>query len=147
MASLQEPSLIRVYKRTPAGNQQLVIQQRVEQLAPAGGAPDGAPASVSTPEKLLTVNSGVVFNNDDVILVTVQPDAGGDGLDASDCIWSIPTVTPAGSNAIGRAQFANPTFADLTLVANEQVIAGYKVTEGSLRIAGKIFLDLQDDTA
>ena len=146
MASAQEPGLVRIYKRTPAGNQILVLQQRVEQLAPAGGAPDGAAASVSTPEKLLTVNSPVVFNNDDVILVTFEPDAT-DGLDASDCIWAIPTVTPSGSNAIGRAQFANPTFADITLVANEQVIAGYKVTEGQLRIAGKIFLDLQDDTA
>lgn len=147
MASAQEPGLVRIYKSSPAGNKVLVLQQRVEQLAPAGGAPDGAPASVSTPEKLLNVNSGVVFQNDDVILVTFAPDTGGDGLDASDCIWSIPTVTPSGSNAIGRAQFANPAFADMTLVANEQTVAGYKVTEGSLRIAGKIFLDMQDDTA
>lgn len=147
MASAQEPGLVRVYKSEPAGNKTLVLQQRVEQLAPAGGAPDGAPASVSTPEKLLTVNSPVVFKNDDIILVTFEPDTGGDGLDASDCIWAIPVVTPSGSNAIGRAQFANPAFADITLVANEQVIAGYKVTEGQLRIAGKVFLDLQDDTA
>lgn len=147
MASLQEPGLVRIYKSTPAGNKILVLQQRVEQLAPAGGAPDGAPASVSTPEKLITINSPVVYDNDDVVLVTFQPDTGGDGLDASDCIWSIPTVTPSGSNAIGRAQFANPTFADMTLVANEQVVAGYKVTEGKLRLAGKIYLDMQDDTA
>ena len=147
MASAQEPGVVRIYKKQPAGNQVQVLQQRVEQLAPAGGAPDGAPASVATPEKLLTVNSGVTFQNDDIVLVTFEPDTGGDGLDASDCIWSIPTVTPSGSNALGRAQFANPAFADLTLVANEQVIAGYKVTEGSLRIAGKIYLDMQDDTA
>lgn len=146
MASVQEPGLVRLYRKKPAGDLTLVLQQRVEQLAPAGGAPDGAPASVSTPEKLLTVNSPVTFVNDDVLLVTFQPDAT-DGLDASDCIWSIPTVTPSGSNAIGRAQFANPTFADLTLMANEQVIAGYRVTEGQLRVAGKIYLDIQDDTA
>ena len=53
MASLQEAGLVRIYKKTPAGNQLLILQQRVEQLAPAGGAPDGAPASVATPEKLL----------------------------------------------------------------------------------------------
>ena len=147
MASTQEAGIVRIYKKSPAGNQEIVLQQRVEQLAPAGGAPDGAPASVSTPEKLLSVNSPVLFHNDDVILVTFEPDVGGDGLDASDCIWSIPTVTPSGSQAIGRAQFQNPAFADMTLVANEQVIAGYKVTEGELRIAGKIFLDMQDDTA
>lgn len=147
MASAQEPGLVRVYKQTPAGHKTLILQQRVEQLAPAGGAPDGAPASVSTPEKLLGVNSPVTLVNDDILLVTFEPDTGGDGLDASDCIWSIPSVTPAGSIALGRAQFANPAFADITLVANEQVIAGYKVTQGSLRVAGKIFLDLQDDTA
>ena len=146
MASTQEPGLVRIYKKQPAGNAVQVLQQRVEQLAPAGGAPDGAPASVSTPEKLLSVNSNVVFNNDDVILVTFEPDSI-DGLDASDCIWSIPVVTTSGSNALGRAQFANPAFANITLVANEQTIAGYKVTEGALRIAGKIFLDMQDDTA
>ena len=147
MASAQEPGLVRIYKQTPSGDKVRILQQRVEALAPAGGAPDGAPASVATPEKLLTVNSNVVLNTDDILLVTFEPDAGGDGLDASDCIWNVPTVTPAGSNALGRAQFANPTFADITLVATEQVIAGYKVTEGSLRVAGKIFLDLQDDTA
>lgn len=147
MASVQEPGLVRIYAVRPSGDKQKILQQRVETLAPAGGAPDGAPASVSTPEKLLTVNSPVILNNDDVLQVTFTPDTGGDGLDASDCIWSIPTITPSGSSAIGRAQFANPTFADMTLVANEQVVAGYKVTEGQLRIAGKIFLDLQDDTA
>jgi len=147
MASVQEAGLVRIYKSSPSGNKTLVMQQRIEQLAPAGGAPDGAPASVSTPEKLIGINSPVVFENDDVILVTFTPDTGGDGLDASDCIWSIPAITPSGSVSLGRAQFASPTFADVTLIANEQVIAGYKVTEGNLRLAGKIFLDLQDDTA
>jgi hypothetical protein len=147
MASIQEPGLVRMYRQTPNGDKQKILQQRVEQLAPAGGAPDGAPASVSTPEKLIAVNSGVMLYNDDVLLVTFEPDTAGDGLDASDCIWSVPCVTPAGSITLGRAQFANPTFADVTTIANEQVIAGYKVTEGQLRLAGKIFLDLQDDTA
>jgi len=146
MASLQEPGLVRIYAVKPSGDKVKILQQRIETLAPAGGAPDGAPASVSTPEKLITVNSPVVLQNDDTIQVTFEPDTGGDGLDASDCIWAIPTLTPSGSSAIGNAQFASPAFADITLVATEQVIAGYKVTEGSLRIAGKIFMDLQDDT-
>lgn len=147
MASLQEPGLVRIYRSEPNGNKTKIMQQRVEALAPAGGAPDGAPASVATPEKLISINSPVVMKNDDVVLITFEPDTGGDGLDASDCIWNIPTVTPTGSSALGRAQFANPAFEDMTLVANEQVIAGYKVTEGTLQLVGKIFLDLQDDTA
>lgn len=147
MASAQEPSLVRLYRSQPNGNKTQIMQARVEQLAPAGGAADGAAASVSTPEKLLTINSPVVLQNDDVLLVSVELDAS-DGLDASDCIWSIPLVTSQGSKSIGRSQFANPTFADLTPAAGvETFIAGYKVVEGQVRLSGKIFLDIQDDTA
>lgn len=147
MASLQEPCLVRLYRSQPNGNKTQIAQARVEQLAPAGGAPDAAAASVATPEKLLTINSPVVLQNDDVLLVSVELDAS-DGLDASDCIWSIPLVTNAGSKTLGRAQFANPTFGDLTPAANvETFIAGYKIVEGQARLSGKIFLDVQDDTA
>lgn len=83
MASAQEPGLVRLYKTSPNGNKTLILQNRVEQLAPAGGAADGAAASVSTPEKLLTINSPVVLRNDDILEVTVELDAS-DGLDASE---------------------------------------------------------------
>lgn len=147
MASLQEPCLVRLYRSQPNGNKTLIAQNRVEQLAPAGGAPDAAAASVSTPEKLLMINSPVVLVNDDVLLVSVELDAS-DGLDASDCIWSIPLVTPQGSKTLGRSQFANPTFADLTPAANvETFVAGYRIVEGQARLSGKIYLDIQDDTA
>ena len=147
MASVQENGTIRIYKKVPSGGATLILQQLVTSLAPAGGAPDGAGASVSTPEKLLTVNSPVVLVNDDILQVTFEPDVGGNGIDASDCIWSIPLVTPSGSMAIGTSAFANPAFADFTTVSNEQVIAGYKITEGQVRLAGKIYLDMQDNTA
>jgi len=147
MASIQEPCLVRLYRSQPNGNKTQIAQARVEQLAPAGGAPDGAAASVATPEKLLTINSPVVMQNDDVLLVSVELDAS-DGLDASDCIWSIPLVTNQGSKTLGRTQFVNPTFADLTPAANvETFIAGYRIVEGQARLSGKIYLDIQDDTA
>lgn len=147
MASLQEPSLIRLYRRQPNGNRTQIGQMRVEQSAPAGGAPDGASASVSTPEKLLTINSPVVLVNDDFLDVSVELDAS-DGLDASDCIWSIPLVTNQGTKTLGRAQFTAPTFADLTPAAGiETFIAGYRIVEGQARVSGKIYLDIQDDTA
>lgn len=147
MASSQEPALVRMYRSKPNGDKTIIFQQRVEQLAPAGGAADGAAANVSTPEKLLTVDSDVELENDDVLQVAVILDAS-DGLDASDCIWSIPLVTPAGTKTLGRAQFTDPTFSDITPAADtETVIAGYKVTEGRARLSGKIYLDLQDDTA
>lgn len=147
MASLQEPSLVRLYRSQPNGNKTLIAQARVEQLAPAGGSPDAAAASVATPEKLLTINSPVVMVNDDILLVSVELDAS-DGLDASDCIWSIPLVTNQGTKTIGRSQFTNPTFADITPGAGvETFIAGYRIVEGQVRLSGKIYLDLQDDTA
>jgi len=147
MASVQEPCLIRLYRSQPNGNKTQIAQARVEQLAPAGGAPDAAAASVATPEKLVTINSPVVLVNDDVLLVSVELDAA-DGLDASDCIWSIPMVTNQGSKSLSRNNFANPTFADVTLAAGvETFIAGYRVVEGQVRLSGKIYLDIQDDTA
>jgi len=147
MASVQEPCLVRLYRSQPNGNKTQIAQARVEQLAPAGGAPDASAASVSTPEKLVTINSPVVLVNDDVLLVSVELDAA-DGIDASDCIWSIPLVTNQGSKSISRANFANPTFADVTLAANvETFIAGYRIVEGQVRLSGKIYLDIQDDTA
>lgn len=147
MASVQEPALVRLYRAQPNGNKTQILQERVETLAPAGGAPDGAAASVATPEKRISINSNVVLQNDDILLVSAELDAS-DGLDASDCIWSIPLVTNQGSKTLGRAQFANPSFADITPAATtETFIAGYKIVEGQARLAGKIFLDLQDDTA
>lgn len=147
MASVQEPGLVRLYAVSPEGNKSLILQDRVEALAPAGGAPDGAPASVATPEKWITVQSGISLLNDWILQVTFDPDTGGDGIDVSDMIWRIPVITPAGSKSLGAAQFQNDALADMTLVAGEQVIGGYKVIEGSLRLAGRIYLDFQDDTA
>lgn len=149
MASIQEPSLVRLYRQRPNGSKTLIMQNRVEQLAPAGGAPDGAPASVSTPEKLLTVNSGEIFEINDLLMVSVELD-GSDGLDRDDAIWSIPLLTSQGPKTLGRAQFANPTFVDSSGVltaAVETFIAGYRIVESGARLAGKIYLDIQDDTA
>lgn len=149
MASIQEPCLVRLYRVNPNGNKTLVMQERVETLAPAGGAPDGAPASVATPEKRLRVNSNVVLQNDDILQVTVELDSA-DGLDRDDAIWSIPLVTEQGSKTLGRAQFANPTYTDTSanLPAGQEVtIAGYKIVEGKARLSGIIYLDVQDDTA
>jgi len=146
MASIQEPGLYRLYRSQPNGNKTLLAQARVEQLAPAGGAPDAAAASVSTPEKLLVINSPVNMINDDILLISFQSDAA-DTIQAADNIWSIPLVTAQGSKTIGKSDFANPALADTALVAGvETFIAGYRVVEGSVRLAGKIYLDAQDDT-
>ena len=145
MVSAQVPSLVRLYRSQPNGNKTQIAQARVEQLAPAGGASEGAASAVATPEKLLVINSPVVLNNDDVLLVSLEVDTTAT-IDASDCIWSIPLVTSQGSKTLGRAQFANPVLGDLALVGGVETFgSGYKVVEGAVRLSGKIYLDVQDN--
>lgn len=146
MASAQEPGIVRIYRKSPNGSSTPIFQGSVSQTAPAGGCADGAQASIVTPEKQISVNSNVVLQNDDILLVTFEPDSA-DGLDASDCNWIVPLIIPSGSITLNRNSFQNPAFADQTLVANrEVVIAGYKVTETQARLGGKLYMDMQDDT-
>lgn len=151
MASVQEPGLVKLYRRAPDGSKTPIFAARVEQLAPAGGAPDAAPASVSTPEKLLKANfSGVVLMPDDIVEVAFVAD-GADGIDVSDCIWSIPfssAKTGTLITTLSRGNFANPAPVDYTTVASmEMVVGGYRVTEGPAYIGGApIYIDMQDDT-
>ena len=146
MASAQIPSLIRLYHTFPNGNKKLVFQNRVEQLAPAGGASEGAPASVSTPEKLINVVASEVWKNDDFIEVSVITDAAK-VITAAKSIWSIPVITPQGPKTIGRAQFQNPALATtISVPATTEVFLGaYRVTEGQVTLGGKIYMDLQDN--
>lgn len=147
MASAQESCLVRLYKTSPDGNKTQIMQEHVTRLAPAGGAADAAAANVATPEKLVTINSPVELRNDDILEVAVILEAS-DGIDSSDCIWAIPLVTQQGTKTLNRSNFANPAFADITPPADtEVVIAGYRVVEGLARVSGKIYLDIQDDTA
>ena len=146
MASAQIASLIRLYRGQPNGNKTLIAQARVEQLAPAGGASEGAGSAVSTPEKLLTINSPVVLVNDDILYVSAEVDTGATIGTITKSIWNIPLVTNQGSKSIGRAQFANPVPAAIALVAaTETIVGGYKVVEGAVRLSGKIYLDLQNN--
>jgi hypothetical protein len=144
MVSAQIPCLVRMYKGSPNGNKKQIFQARIEQLAPAGGASEGAGTAVSTPEKLLTVASNEVFHNDDIMYISFTADAAATIGAVTKSIWSIPTVNEQGTSTLGRAQFANPTMTNQALVAAvETFVAGYRVVEGSLRLQGKIYLDLQ----
>jgi len=147
MASAQEPCLVRFYRVKPNGNKTLILQDRVESLAAAGGAPDGAATSMQTTEKWPVIDSNVILVNDDILEVTVELDAS-DGIDVSDCIWRIPLVTSAGTKAIGRGQFSNPTPADNTPPASQEIVlGGYRIVEGQARVSGRVWFDVQDDTA
>lgn len=145
MVSAQIAGIWRLYRGQPNGNKTLIMQAHITQTAPAGGASEGAAASVSTPEKLLVINSPVVLVNDDILLASFEADAGATIGAVTKSIWSIPVVTSQGSKTIGRAQFANPTITNIAIVAAvETFLAGYRVLEGQMRLSGKIFMDLQN---
>ena len=136
--------MIKCFRETPNGNRTIIFQERVENLAPAGGASEGAGSAVSTPEKRMMVNSPIELVNDDKLVITVTPDAGAT-MDATDCVWMVPLQTQAGSKTIGRAQFQDLVPADFVLIASEQDVGRYKVTEGRVVVRGKIYLDIQNN--
>lgn len=155
MASVQEPGMVEIWAKRVDGTRKRVFSGSVGMTAPAGGAPDGAHASVQTPEKRIFLNASTpILRPDDVIEVVFIAD-GADGIDVSDSIWAIPVTEiskdgkPMGTKFLGQGQFANPAPADYTTVAAIPVIVGgYKVTEAGLMIGGgPLWLDMQDDTA
>jgi len=154
MASVQEDGTVRVYRQTPDGKKFLLLTGNPSALAPAGGSPDGALASVSKPDTWIFAasasNPDQILVNDDIIFVTFESVAT-DGIDVSDCIWNIPiqvSGTP-GVKYLSRGMFASPAPADVTATAAVEIgLGGYKVTEGRVRFGGAgIYLDIQDDTA
>lgn len=150
MASAQEAGKVRLQWRKP--NNQIIplMEMNVQDLAPEGGAADGALSSVkSVDERMFVPLHGHVAETDDILEVLFIAD-GADGIDVSDCIWSIPvTVSGLGMKTLSRGDFANPTPTDYTTVAAiPVVVGGYKVTEGRVKFGGgHIYLDMQDDTA
>lgn len=149
MASIQEPGIVRLYREKPSGARTPILSAGVTVTAPAGGAPDGAGASVSTPEKWIKVHQpGVQLMIDDFLTMTFEA-VGADGIDVSDSIWSIPFVTPAGTQYLSQSDFAAVAAADYTTTAaREIVVAKKRVTEGNgCYISGPLYLDMQDDTA
>jgi len=146
MASAQIAGLFRVYRQFPNGNKKLITQSRIEQLAPAGGASEGAPASVSTPEKLLTIASPEVFSINDKLMVSFETDVAATIGTITKTIWSVPLMTEQGPKTLGRTSFTSPTPAAIALVAGtETFLGGYLITELGARLNGKIFMDLQNN--
>lgn len=151
MASLQEAGVVSIVAKSPNGSETILMTSNVATLAPSGGAPDGASTSVVKPnERIFAPVANHVLVNDDVILVKFKATAT-DGVDISDCIWSIPIQVSGvtGAKYLALGDFTQPTGVDVTATAGiETVLAGYKVTEGRVRFGGApIYLDVQDDTA
>jgi len=150
MASIQEPSNVEIRARAPNGRiVTLFGPATVSKTAPGGGAPDGALASVVTPERqiFVPINSAQLRDNDvvEVVITTVA----GDGIDVSDCVWQIPiTLSDGRVQILAQSDFTRPTPADYTAVANIPVVVGGFVVNQACRFGGsQLYLDVQDDTA
>jgi len=154
MASIQEPGTVEIWATRSDGARRKVWSGSVANSAPAGGAPDGALSSVSTPEKRIFLPASMpILRRDDKIEVVFTA-VGADGIDVSDSVWIIP-VTEIGRDGrtsvkyLGQGDFTSPTPADYTTVANiPTIVGGYLVVEHGLQIGGGVlYLDMQDDTA
>jgi len=153
MASLQEAGVVRFYRMTPAGDKSILYTASVTVTAPQGGAPDGAGASVLSPDEWITAAAAnlpkQILKTNDTLIMTFEA-AGADGIDVSDSIQNIPVAVggQTGVRYLSQSDFANPTAADFTATAGlEQTVMGYRVTENTLVFGGKIYVDVQDDTA
>lgn len=150
MASAQMNCKVRVYARKPTGQEELLLNSTITVLAPGGGSPDGALASVPSIEKRHVIPVSVqTLRNEDRIRVEITNLGTTDGVDASDCIWSIPIQTQSGTQHLTTSDFTDLAFGDLTATLNvPQTVAMYKITEGPVKFGGShIYLDIQNDTA
>jgi len=146
MASAQIAGLWRLYRQMPNGDKKNIAQLRIENTAPAGGASEGAGSAVATPEKLLKISSGEVFSINDKLMASFEADAAATIGTVTKTIWSIPLLTSQGPKTLGRTQFTAPTVAAQALVAGiETFIGGYLITETGSRLAGTIYMDLQNN--
>jgi hypothetical protein len=147
MASAQVGCLVRFYRQKPNGDKKLLFQERIENLAPAGGASEGTLSSVATPEKRLSIISNVGFDINDVLIVGVIADAATTLGTVTKSIQAIPLITSQGPKTLGRAQFTTPTLTAQALVAGvESFVQGYTITEMGAKLGGKIFYDLQNNS-
>ena len=89
---------------------------------------------------------GPVINHGDRLLMTVTADAS-DGIDVSDCVFSIPFKrADGGVDIITDSDF---TMSDITLPAATETQLGYYDFVGGPRKfgGGTIFIAIEDDTA
>jgi len=147
MASVQEPSLVKLYIKKPNGNLIRILQERVEFLAP-GGSADHVVSSTATPEKLIRIppKTSVPINRGDELVISVTLDAS-DGVDVSDNVYSLPFLDSTGGKFV--VTDADFTQSDVTpAAATETILGRYEFTQGPFVFGGgPIFLSIEDDTA
>lgn len=144
MASAQEPGVIKMYILKPNGMRIPIFTMRTEEAAP-GGAPDHAVSANQEKWRYWPVG-GPIINHGDRLLINVKLDAS-DGIDVSDCVFSIPFKRSDGG--IDIITDADVTMTDITPpAAAETQLAYYDFVGGPRKFGGAtIFMAIEDDTA
>lgn len=144
MASAQEPGLVEIFIEKPNGNRYLVLSKRTEELGP-GGAPDHVVSANTEKWRFLPKGGGVIDRGDKMVIMLTTD--GADGIDVSDCVFSIP-VTNLSNGLVETLTDGKFTMSDVTCPAGTQLkLAEYEFTAGNKQFGGGyIGLFIEDDT-
>ncbi len=144
MASVQEPGIVRLYIEKPNGTRYKVFEMRTEESGP-GGAPDHV-VSANTDKWRPQPRVGGTIERGDKLIMSVVLDAS-DGIDVSDCVFSIP-ITNLANGIVERVSDAAFTMIDVTPgIAVETVLGTYEFSQGNKQFGGGfIGIFIEDDT-
>lgn len=143
MASAQEPGVIKLYIVKPNGLRIPILSMRTEEAGP-GGAPDHAVSANQEKWRTIPVG-GPIINHGDQLVGTLILDAS-DGIDVSDCVFSIPFKRQDGG--LDLVSDADVTMTDITPPAStETQLFTYSFVGGPRKFGGgTIFMAIEDDT-
>lgn len=141
---------IKIFCEYPNGDRRKIFEGINEQTGP-GGSPDHAQATVKANELPRMAVSNTVISGGSKIVMAVKL-AAADGMDASDCVVSLPVVDASGNmRYLNESDLGITTDLPAATPANitVDVGTGYTVPEGdALRIGGNTyFISLENDAA
>lgn len=151
MASANEPGNIRVVAISPDGAEYDVITDRSDGPIAAGFSPDGVLANKTADKWLYANPAGPVLTGGWKVGLRFKLDAA-DGLDASDCVIQIPTISSKGiKKVLNATDLGFTTDVPAATVAGTWIALGtdYTVPNG-MRVkigGGPIVVSIEDDTA
>ena len=151
MASVTEPGVVRLYAVAPNGQKSQVATYRNGEAVSAGGSPDGVLANKTADKQLFQPRAGPVMSTGWTFAATFTLDAT-DGIDASDCVISIPITRDD-----GVVRYLNATDLGFTVDLPAATPAGVELPLGTgftipnnTRFqfgGGIIVISIEDDTA
>lgn len=151
MASVTEPGVLRLYAVTPQNQEIEVASFRNGGPVSAGGSPDGVLANLTADKQLFQGIGGPTMTTGWKFRVKIILDAA-DGIDASDCVFSIPIISDDGviryldATDLGFTTdlpAASPASVPLPLGDGYTIPSGTRYKFGG----GPIVISVEDDTA